>query len=80
MERKVVICDIDGCVLDTSRIEKEMIGIQSEDEKFDYFNKHIGDIEPKSITKIVKLLRTFDNRASVIFVTARCESLRNGHN
>lgn len=76
-KENVIICDIDGCVLDTSWINKKIaeLGLTRQ-QGFAYFNAHIGDKEPETITKMRDFLRMFDNKIRIIFVTARNENLR----
>lgn len=76
-KENVIICDIDGCVLDTSWIENKIaeLGLTRQ-QGFAYFDAHIEDREPVTITKMRDFLRMFDNKSRIIFVTARNEKLR----
>ncbi len=76
-KENVIICDIDGCVLDTSWINNKIaeLGLTRE-QGFVYFDVHIEDQEPETITKMRDFLRMFDYKIRIIFVTARNEHLR----
>ncbi len=72
-----IICDIDGCLLDSNWIWKDIQKLGLKDEgAFEYFNSHIADRQSQPIKEICELLRKFDNRATIVFFTARCEHLR----
>lgn len=77
IKEKVIICDIDGCILDTSWIHKQIaeLGLTQE-QAFKYFDMHIGSIESKTIIKIRDFLRLFDKKVKIVFVTARSENIR----
>lgn len=73
-KQKAIICDIDGCIIDTSRIYEEIAekGITGAG-KFAYFEQYANDPAKASINyhlvEILKFLRTQGYK--IIFSTAR---------
>lgn len=74
--REAIICDIDGCLIETDWIfaeakEKDL----NTDETFALFDKYANSDRCVINQKYVKLLQTFSN-VDIIFVTARSEAIR----
>lgn len=78
--KDAIICDIDGCVVDTdwiwSEIEKQKLeGL----EKWDFFNKNSCNLEKSKINpEMIMLLNGYgvSNKNELIFSTARSEEIR----
>lgn len=76
-KEKVIICDIDGCILDTSWINYRIAELNlTKEQGFVYFDEHIDDLAPTTIVKMRDFLRLLDNKIKIIFVTARSERIR----
>ena len=78
-KRKAVICDIDGCLLDTSQIFKEIEekGLQG-NEKWAYFERYANDRDKAKFNFILAdVLNCLRNQGyKIIFSTARSEAIR----
>lgn len=79
MKKKAIICDIDGCLLDTGFIFKEIEaqGLTGS-EKWDYFHKKANLDEVKFNIALSEILYGFyDQGFDIILLTARSEEIRN---
>lgn len=78
---KAIICDIDGCVIDTSRIYEEIAekGITGAD-KFAYFEEYANDpakaLINQQLVDILEFLRMQGYK--IIFSTARSKAIKIG--
>ena len=78
---KAIICDIDGCVIDTSRIYEEIAekGITGAD-KFAYFEEYANDpakaLINQQLVDILEFLRMQGYK--IIFSTARSKAIKVG--
>lgn len=79
IKERAIICDIDGCVLDTSRIDNEIVELGlTQEQSFKYFDINISRITPIVNIKVCHFLYYFasNEKCKIIFVTARSEKLR----
>lgn len=78
MKQDVVICDIDGCLLNTSAVLAEAKLQPSEADKWRYFNTYANDRKKVAfnylLAEILKSLR--DSGYKIIFSTARSEAIK----
>ena len=77
---KVLICDIDGCVIDTSGIwiDSKLSMIPKEKE-FEFFEKQANNYDNPVCWECVNFVNAFKHTVDkIIFMTARSEVLRAG--
>lgn len=80
MKKKAIICDIDGCLLDTAFIHQEIEekGLEGV-AKWRYFETYANDIElvnfNQNLGSILEILA--QNGYEIILLTARSENIRN---
>lgn len=79
MKKKAIICDIDGCLLDTAQIHKDIkeLGLEG-GAKWRYFGAKANDIRTVKFNhNMANLLKTLaDTGVKIILLTARSESIR----
>ncbi len=78
MKKKAIICDIDGCLLDTAHIHEDIkeLGLEGLD-KWRYFEMYANDIDVKFNHNLGGLLESLArNGYEIIFSTARNESIK----
>ena len=78
-KQKAIICDIDGCLLDTSYIHRSIdsLGLEGA-EKWRFFESLANDIKVVRFNKnLANILKTFaDSGMKIILLTARSESIK----
>ena len=76
---KIIICDIDGCLINTSWIWKtiSLLGIKDDATKWDFFGRNANALYNTIDKKLVKFLKAeIKHRgAKVLFLTARNSSI-----
>ena len=75
---KAIVCDIDGCLLDTSSVFKEIEkqGLTGS-KKWDYFNTNANGADVQFNPILSQILEHFSIlNYKIILLTARCESIR----
>lgn len=76
MLRKAIICDIDGCLLDTSKIDKHCEGMLSK-EFWEFFETHANDAnyskKNKNVFDLVNLY--YQEEYEIILLTARSKRI-----
>lgn len=78
MKKKAIICDIDGCLLDTAHIHKDIkeLGLEGLD-KWRYFEMYANDIDVKFNHNLGGLLESLArNGYEIILSTARNENIK----
>jgi len=77
MKQKAIICDIDGVLLDTSKVFKQIEDFYlTGNIKWKYFNRHANDNDVPCDIRIMRILEWFvDNGYKIIFLTARSEEI-----
>lgn len=79
MKQKAIICDIDGCLLDTLNIHKQIeeLGLTGA-LKWRYFEAGANDIKTVKFNRnLANVLKTFaDTGIKIILLTARSEAIR----
>lgn len=77
---KVLICDIDGCVIDTSSIWIDAgLSMIPEDKKFEFFEKQANNYDNPVCWECVNFVNAFKHAVDkIMFMTARSEVLREG--
>lgn len=76
-KRKAIICDIDGVLLHTEHIFKEIenLGLLGADI-WEYFNRHANDWKVEADRRVVDVLSAFAQKGyRIIFVTARSDEI-----
>ena len=73
--KKAIVIDIDGVILDSSKVLCEMEKLQG-DEKWNYFNKYCNSDDIKLMPNIKPFIYSFDKDVDVIISTARSEIIR----
>lgn len=72
---KIIICDIDGCLINTSWVWKviTLLGIKDEATKWDFFSRNANALYNGIDEKLVKFLKYEKelNNARIMFLTAR---------
>ena len=79
MKKKAVILDLDGVILDTEFILREMEKLKLKgDEKWNYFCQNCNSDKVGVIENIIPFIRslTLNDRAEIIISTARNEKVR----
>ena len=76
-KRKAIVVDIDGVILDSSVIYKEMLklGLKG-DEKWSYFHKHCSGPKVVPIKEMILFLNSINPSISIVLSTARNECCR----
>ena len=77
MKQKAIICDIDGVLLHTEHIFKQIdeLGLTGVD-KWNYFNRHANDFDVEIDFRVVELVESFaKNGFRIIFLTARAQDI-----
>lgn len=78
MKKKAIICDIDGCLLDTAHIHEDIkeLGLEGID-KWRYFEMYANDIDVNFNYNLGGLLESLArNGYEIILSTARSESIK----
>ena len=76
-KQDAVICDIDGVILDSSQVFKEIeeLGLTG-DAKWEYFNRHANN-GANVYWDMVDVIKPFIEMGyKIIFLTARCETIK----
>ena len=79
MKEKAIICDIDGVILDSSQVFKEIeeLGLKG-DAKWDYFDWHANGLRVFTNKEMVELIYTYYCVGiTIVFLTARSERIKN---
>lgn len=78
-KKQAIICDIDGCLIDTRWIwgEVEKQGLNG-DKMWEFFHKHANDIKKSKIQEnLLNILRAVNTEiCDVVFLTARSEEIK----
>ena len=73
--KSAIICDIDGCVIDTDWIWEEVERQNMEgSQMWEFFNKNANDLTKSKPQQL--LINRLQTNAEVIFSTARSEAIR----
>ena len=73
--KKIIICDIDGCLINTTRVWKaiSLLGIKDDATKWDFFSRNANALYngiDKNLVKFLKYEKEAKN-ACIMFLTAR---------
>lgn len=77
MKQKAVICDIDGVILDSSQVFKEIEeqGLTG-DAKWEYFDRHANGLHVYPEKRMIEVIHNFLNQGyRIIFLSARSERI-----
>lgn len=76
MKKKIIICDIDGCLVDTAHLLEncEQLG---ENEKWEKFNRNCCNSDNKKNWNLIEIIDTLDTHLvhKTIFLTTRSASI-----
>ena len=78
MKEKAIICDIDGVILDSSQVFKEIEeqGLTG-DAKWEYFDRHANGLHVYPEKRMIKIIHSFYQQGyKIIFSTARSERIK----
>lgn len=78
MREKAVICDIDGVILDSSQVFKEIEeqGLTG-DAKWEYFDRHANGLHVYPEKRMIEIIHNFYEKGyKIIFLTARSARIR----
>lgn len=79
MKKKAIVCDIDGVVLKSDFLLKEIYEKKLKgDEKWEYFDRECNSDRVKLIPSIKPFLNSFEDNVHIIISTARNERCRKG--
>lgn len=79
IRQKAIICDIDGCLLDSSKVlEEAELNTNSANDKWGYFDKYANDFSKVYFNENLGglLASMFRNGYKIIFSTARSVAIR----
>ena len=73
MTEKAIVIDIDGCILDSSKVLKTM---KEKNYDWNYFDCNCNSDEVELIGKIKPFIYAFEKNIKIIISTARTEKIR----
>ena len=77
MKPKAIVVDVDGVILDSEIILREILNLKLKgDEMWSYFHKNCNSSKVKLFSNIIPLLQSLKEEVHVILSTARSEKCR----